>query len=81
MRNSIRRSSGTSALRSGIARWMASRAFDRVYDAWKFDEDPVAGQLDDAALTSGDLRLDEFGLVLLQALVSVPTSLAPIRRL
>jgi len=34
-------------------------AVDRFDDAWKFDQDSVAGGLDDAPLVFGDLRVDQ----------------------
>ena len=41
---------------------------DRIHDARKFDEHAIAGEFDDATRMPADLRLDELGLVLLQAL-------------
>jgi hypothetical protein len=36
------------------------RAGDCLYDAWEFDQQTVAGCLDDAALVFGDRRFDKF---------------------
>ena len=49
MRNSMRRSAATSALRSAISRLHRDGAAHRVDDAGELDQHPVAGGLDDAA--------------------------------
>ena len=59
MRNSIRRSSGTPALRSTMRVLDLDRAAHGVDDAAKLDDRPVAGALDHAAVVDGDGRIDE----------------------
>ena len=60
MRNSIRRSCGTSTLRSSHLALDVGRARDRVHDARELHQHAVAGELDDAAPVLGDLGVDQF---------------------
>ena len=59
MRNSMRRSCGTPALRPRHAVLDLDGAGDGVHHAGEFGEHAVAGQLDDAALVLGDLGVDQ----------------------
>ena len=58
MRNSMRRSCGTSALRSPSALDLGG-AGDGVHDARELHQHAVAGELDDAPLVLGDLGVDQ----------------------
>ena len=58
MRNSMRFSSGTPALRSTIA-CCTSSAAHRVDDAPKLDDAAIAGALDDAAMVNGDCGINQ----------------------
>ena len=59
IRNSIRRSGEILALRVAIWALRFDRAPYRVDDAGKFDEEPIAGGLNDAALVLLDFRIDQ----------------------
>ena len=65
-RNSMRRLSGTSALRSRILPLDFGGAGDRIHHARELDQHAVAGQLDDAPSMLGDLGVDEFAAVRLE---------------
>ena len=36
------------------------RTGDGLYNAWEFDQNAVAGRLDDAPFVFGDVRVDQF---------------------
>ena len=59
MRNSMRRSAGTPALRSTIAFCTSIAQTHRVHDAAELDDAAVAGALDDAAMVHGDCGIDQ----------------------
>jgi hypothetical protein len=59
MRNSMRLSAATAVLRSGHRLLHRDRAPHRIDDARKFDQHPVAGGLDDAAVVFGDFRIEK----------------------
>ena len=59
MRNSMRFSGGTPALRSAMRVLHFDRAAHRVDDAAELDEHAVAGALDDAPVMHGDGRIDQ----------------------
>ena len=58
MRNTMRRSAGTSACGSATRLLHRHRAGDRVDHRGELDDRPVAHQLDDAALVLGQQRVD-----------------------
>ena len=55
----VRRQRGTAF---GYVRLHFGRTAQRVDDAGEFDQQPIAGGLDDAAPMLGDLRIDDFGV-------------------
>ena len=59
MRNSMRLSGATSALRSTIALWTSMAQVHCVDHAAEFDDAAVARALDDAAVMHGDGRIDQ----------------------
>ena len=59
MRKRMRRSSGTSALRSTIALCTSIAQAHRIDDAAELDDAAVAGALDDAAMMHGDEGVDQ----------------------
>ena len=61
MRNSMRRSAGTTVLLSAMRRLDFGRASQRIDDAGELDQQAVAGGLDDAAAVFGDFRIDQLG--------------------
>ena len=57
----MRRTITTAAVSSGgkaAERWMASGAIDRIDDARELDDRAIADQLHDAAVVSGDCRIE-----------------------
>jgi hypothetical protein len=62
----MRSSGGSGALLSAKAACSFGRTSKRVDDAGELDQEAVAGRLDDAALVTGDLRVDDFGAQRLQ---------------
>ena len=72
--------SGVAALRSAIAACTVDRAAHRIDDAGEFDEQPVAGGLDDAAVMLGDRRVDQLARAAPSAAPACPPRRAPISR-
>ena len=68
MRKRMRWSSGISASRSAMPRWIGDGAGDGVDHAAELAQRAVAHELDDAAMVLRDQRLDEALAVLLEAL-------------
>src|SRR5437762_10577337 len=58
MRNSMRCSAATPALRSAIWRCISDCAAHRIDNTGKLDEQPVAGGLDDSSAMLGDLGIE-----------------------
>ncbi len=67
MRKVMRLSSGTSALRSIIPRWISTAQRTASTTLGKFHQHAVAGGLDDAAAVLPDLRVDELAPMRLEA--------------
>ena len=63
--------SATPLFRSAICRCSSTRAFDGIDHAAEFGQQAVAGQLEDAAVMSGDFGFEEVFPVRAQALERV----------